>query len=183
MTAETGQPGSLWRKLLDGAVVGLNAIGSLWVFILVLAISADAFGRSFLSAPIHGVVEFVAVSLSVIVFCQLADTIRLGKLTRSDTTLAEMMARRSALGRLVLPAFEFIGALVMAIIIAGTMPILIQSYQRGYYLGTQGIFTFPDWPLKALIVVGAAFAFICFCVRGVHLLRHGRDPVVSRDVE
>jgi len=180
--AETRPPGSFWLRLLDGAVVVLNAIGSLWVFLLVTIISADAFGRSFLSAPILGVVEIVAVSLSVIVFCQLADTIRLGKLTRSDTYLARLMASRSILGKLVLSGFELIGALVMVIIIVGTMPVLVQSYQRGYYIGTRGLFTFPDWPLKAVIVVGAAAALLCFLVRGIHVLRHGRHAG-SREIE
>lgn len=183
MSAETRQPGSFWLRLLDRAVVALNAVGSLWVFLLVLIISADAFGRSFLSAPIMGVVEFVAVSLSVIVFCQLADTIRLGKLTRSDTFLAKLMANRSTMGRLVLSGFEMIGALVMAIIIVGTLPVLVQSYQRGYYIGTRGLFTFPDWPLKALIVLGATAAFLCFFVRGIRLLRHGRHAGTSRGIE
>lgn len=182
MTVQTPPQRSFGERLLDGAVVTLNAVGSLWVFILVLVISADAFGRSFLSRPIHGVVEFVAVSLSVIVFCQLADTIRTGKLTRSDTYLVELLARRSLLGRLTLAGFEAIGAFVMAIIIAGTVPILMQSYQRGYYLGTRGIFTFPDWPLKALIVVGAAAAFLCFVVRCIHVWRRARDAAPSSDI-
>jgi hypothetical protein len=152
-------------------VVALNAIGSLWVLLLVLVISADAFGRSFLSAPIAGVVEFVAVSLAVIVFCQLADTIRLGKLTRSDSFIAQMTQGGSFLGRLSVGGFEILGAVVMIIIIVGTVPLLARSYERGYYIGTRGVFTFPEWPLKALIVFGACAALLCFLRRAFELLR------------
>jgi TRAP-type mannitol/chloroaromatic compound transport system permease small subunit len=151
-------------SLLDRAVVALNAIGSLCVLVLVLAIDADAFGRTFFNLPMAGMIELVGVSLAVIVFCQLADTIRLGKLTRSESFLAEL-ARGKGHGRAIAAGFELLGALVMALIIVGTMPLLIQSYERGYFIGVRGVFTFPDWPVKLLIVVGAVFAFLCFLVR------------------
>jgi TRAP-type mannitol/chloroaromatic compound transport system permease small subunit len=154
--------------VLDRAVVVLNAIGSLWVLFLVLMIDIDAFGRTFFNAPIAGMIEVVAVSLAVIVFCQLADTIRLGKLTRSDTFLAGW-ARGSRGGRLLVAGFELLGAAVMALIIIGTVPLLIQSYQRGYFFGVRGVFTFPDWPVKAVILLGASAALLCFLVRARRL--------------
>ena len=155
-------------SVLDRVVVVMNAIGSLWVLLLVLAIDADAFGRTFLNLPIAGMVEMVAVSLSVIVFCQLADTIRLGKLTRSEALLT-WMARGSWVGRGVVTGFELLGALVMGLIAVGTVPLLIQSYERGYFIGVRGVFTFPDWPVKAIIVVGAVAALLCFLVRARRL--------------
>lgn len=124
-------------------------------------------------------IEIVAVSLAVIVFCQLADTIRLGKLTRSDTFLARM-ARGTRVGRTVVAGFELLGAAVMTLIVVGTVPLLIRAYERGYYYGVPGVFTFPDWPVKAVIVGGAAAALLCFLVRGHRLLlgRHATfgDP-------
>ena len=75
---ETHTPASV--KLLDRAVIVLNAIGSLWVLFLVLIICMDSFGRSFFNRPFDGVNELVAVSMAFIVFCQLPDTVRLGKL-------------------------------------------------------------------------------------------------------
>jgi TRAP-type mannitol/chloroaromatic compound transport system permease small subunit len=153
---------------LDRTVVGLNAIGSLWVLLLVLLINVDAFGRTFFNQPIAGMIEIVAVSLAVIVFCQLADTIRLGKLTRSDALLARM-ARSSRLGRTVVAGFEMFGALVMILIIVGTFPLLLQSYERGYFIGVRGVFTFPDWPVKAVVLLGALAALLCFLVRARRL--------------
>jgi TRAP-type mannitol/chloroaromatic compound transport system permease small subunit len=171
---ETKPPRPSQLSVIDRVVVAMNAIGSLWVLLLVLIICADSFGRSLLDAPIAGVVEFVAVSLAVIVFCQLADTIRLGKLTRSDTYLARMKGSSSILGVLTLVGFEVLGAIVMAIIVVGTFPLAVRSYERGYYIGVQGVFTLPDWPLKALIVLGAALALLCFLVRARTLLREAR---------
>jgi TRAP-type mannitol/chloroaromatic compound transport system permease small subunit len=151
-------------------VAALNAVGSLCVLLLVLAINADALGRTFLNRPIAGMIELVAVSLAVIVFCQLADTIRLGKLTRSDSFVA-VLARGSRVGRAVAAGFELLGATVMALIVVGTVPLLIQSYERGYFIGVRGVFTFPDWPVKALIVLGAMAALLCFLLRTRRLWR------------
>ena len=160
----------------------MNAIGSAGVLLLVLLIDADAFGRTLFNAPIAGMIEVVAVSLAVIVFCQLADTIRLGKLTRSDTYLAQFAAG-SALGRGVVAAFELLGAVAMALILVGMVPLLIQSYQRGYFIGVRGVFTFPDWPMKAVIVIGAAAALLCFLVRAGRLWRGVMQPQADREIE
>jgi TRAP-type mannitol/chloroaromatic compound transport system permease small subunit len=159
---------------LDVIVIALNAVGSLWVLVLVLLICADSFGRSFFNHPIEGVVEMVAVSMAVIVFCQLADTIRLGRLTRSDTLLHLFATRRVPGGRGVLAAFDLLGALVMAMIIYGMTPLVIEAYARGYYLGNRGLFTFPEWPLKGIVVLGAVFALLCFLVRAANAWRSGR---------
>jgi TRAP-type mannitol/chloroaromatic compound transport system permease small subunit len=169
-------------SLLDRVVVVMNAVGSIWVLLLVLLIDADALGRTLFNAPIAGMIEIVAVSLAVIVFCQLADTIRLGKLTRSDTYLAQFAAG-SIVGRGTVAAFELLGALAMVLILAGAVPLLIQSYQRGYFIGVRGVFTFPDWPMKAVIVIGAIAALLCFIVRAVRLWRGEVKPAVDREIE
>ena len=157
----------------DRLVVGLNAIGSLWVLLLVLLICADSFGRSFFRHPIEGVVEMVAVSMAVIVFCQLGDTTRIGRLTRSDTLLALFAHHASWPGRAILATFDLLGALVMAMIVYGMFPLAIEAYERGYYLGNRGIFTFPEWPLKTLIVLGAGITFFCFLIRARRAWRDG----------
>jgi hypothetical protein len=168
--------------LLDRVVIVMNAIGSLWVLLLVVLIDGDAFGRTLFNAPIAGMIELVAVSLAVIVFCQLADTVRLGKLTRSDTYLAQFAAG-AVFGRMVVAGFEVLGAIVMALILLGTVPLLIQSYRREYFIGVRGVFTFPDWPLKAVIVVGAVAALLCFLVRATQIWRGEAKPSVDREIE
>jgi len=155
-------------RLLNVSVVVLNAIGSLWVLLLVLLICADSLGRSFFNHPIDGVTEIVAVTMAVIVFCQLADTVRLGKLTRSDALLSTFQASNAMISRLIVVGFDVLGMAVMAAIIVGTWPLLVESVERGYYIGEQGIFTFPDWPIKAIIVLGSVACLLCFSVRAAN---------------
>jgi TRAP-type mannitol/chloroaromatic compound transport system permease small subunit len=164
--------------LLDRSVAALNAIGSLWVLLLVLLICADSFGRSLFNHPIDGVNELVAVSMAVIVFCQLADTVRLGKLTRSDTFLSRLQASRATAARLAVVGFDILGVFVMGAIIVGTTPLLIESIRRGYYLGEQGVFTIPEWPLKSMVVLGSVACLLCFLLRAV---QHWRMTGGDRD--
>lgn len=151
----------------------MNAVGTFCVLLLVVLIVCDALGRTLFNQPIAGMIEVVAVSLAVIVFCQLADTIRLGKLTRSDSFLAQL-AGGAAFGRAIVAGFELLGAVVMALIAVGTIPLLLQSYARGYYIGIRGVFTFPDWPVKAVVVVGAIAALLCFLVCAYRVWRRPR---------
>jgi TRAP-type mannitol/chloroaromatic compound transport system permease small subunit len=152
-------------RLLDISVIVLNAIGSLWVLLLVILICTDSFGRSFFNHPLDGVTEIVAVTMAVIVFCQLPDTVRLGKLTRSETLLVMFQASNAMIPRMIVVGFDVLGMIVMGAIIVGTWPLLVESFVRGYYIGEHGVFTIPDWPIKAIIVLGSAACFPCFLVR------------------
>lgn len=163
------------RSFFDRLVVLMNSFGTLWVLLLVLVMNCDAFGRSFLDLPIAGVVEIVAISMALIVFCQLPDTIRLGKLTRSDGFVQLWLEGGTRAGRLAVAAIEILGAIFMLLIIIGIFPLMIKAYQDGVYIGTRGVFSFPDWPLKMVIVLGAAVAGICFLIRARRILS-GRSP-------
>jgi TRAP-type C4-dicarboxylate transport system permease small subunit len=162
----------------ERAVFILNAFGSLWVLFIVLLICSDSFGRTFLNHPIEGVNELVAVSMAFIVFCQLPDTVRLAKLTRSDTYLPLLQASGSTICWIIVSGFDLLGMAIMFAIIVGTWPLLIESIERGYYIGEQGIFTFPDWPIKAMIVLGSLMAALVFLFRAVsHWRRSVQDMV------
>jgi len=161
----------------DRAVFILNAFGSLWVLFIVLLICSDSFGRTFFNHPIDGVNELVAVSMAFIVFCQLPDTVRLSKLTRSDTYLPRLEASRVMASRIIVSGFDLLGMAIMIAIIVGTWPLLIESIERGYYIGEQGIFTFPDWPIKGMVVLGSMMAAFVFLFRAAgHWRRSSSNP-------
>jgi hypothetical protein len=109
----------------------------------------------------------VAVSMAFIVFCQLPDTVRLNKLTRSDTYLPRLQASSALVCRLTVCGFDILGAAVMLAIIIGTTPLLLESIERGYYIGEQGIFTIPEWPIKGMVVLGSTSTMLCFLIRAV----------------
>ena len=65
----------------------MNSIGTAWVFVLLIIINLDIGGRALFNHPIRGVPEIVALSIVACVFLQIAHTLKVGRLTRSDILL------------------------------------------------------------------------------------------------
>ena len=86
-------------NLFERWVFSLNGIGTLWIFLIMLLINTDVLLRFLFNAPIDGVTEIVEVSIAGIVFLQLADAIRAGRLTRSDGLFNKIKANKPVLGQ------------------------------------------------------------------------------------
>ncbi len=172
---QSGAPSSS----IDAIITGMNALGSLWIFVLMLMIDADAFGRTFLAHPIHGVNELVEMSLVGIVFMQLADATRRGRLTRSDGFFKFTLRRAPRAGRAMGAVFDFLGVTFMVIILFGAVPDLVEAWQKDFFVGEEGLFTAPEWPIKAVIVLGCSIALLQFLTFGWRYLRPGEGGLVE----
>jgi TRAP-type mannitol/chloroaromatic compound transport system permease small subunit len=160
--------------VFDRLVVGMNALGSFWILLLVLLVTSDALGRTFLNHPIEGTHEMIQISVVGIVFLQLADTIRTGRLTRSDSILGILGLRRPRVAAAMQGAFNVLGAAFMGIGLWGSVPLLKEAIDRGSYIGNDGIFTAPVWPVKTIIVVGLAVCLVQFLRLGLTSFRQAR---------
>lgn len=158
----------------DRLVVGMNALGSFWILVLVLLVTADALGRSFFTHPIVGTHELIQISIVGIVFLQLADAIRTGRLTRADSFLGVLLARARRAGAALECAFFLLGAVYMGIGLWGSIPLLAESIERKSYLGNEGVFTAPVWPVKTIIVLGLAVCMIQFVRLAIAAFRRAR---------
>jgi TRAP-type mannitol/chloroaromatic compound transport system permease small subunit len=171
--------------IFNAAITGMNSLGSIWIFVLMAMIDADAFGRTFLNRPIHGINELVELSLIGIVFMQLGDTTRRGRLTRSDGFFKFALRRAPRIGRVMGAVFDFLGVTFMAIILFGAVPDLIDAWEKDFFVGEIGLFTAPEWPIKAVIVVGCLMTLLQFLVFGWRYLGFGRaapaGPLASID--
>lgn len=170
----TPPTGGVLFSAFNRLVSGMNALGTAWICALMLLINADAFGRTLFAAPIDGVIEMVELSLVGIVFLQLADATRRGRLTRSDGFFNLVMMRKPRVGRYMGAAFDFLGALFMAIIVYGSIPLLLDSIRNDYYVGNEGVFTAPVWPVKTIIVIGCIVTLLQFLVFVWRYLAGGR---------
>jgi len=82
----------IWRSfqaVAERVSMGANAIGTLCVLALVVIVNYDVVARGVFNNPFMGAVEVVQFSLVFIVFLQLPDVVRVGRLTRSDGFLVE----------------------------------------------------------------------------------------------
>jgi TRAP-type C4-dicarboxylate transport system permease small subunit len=170
------QENILFRGLLK-IVAALNSFGSLMILWLVVIINADVFSRFVFNAPIDGVKELVELSIVAIVFLQLPDAVRAGKLIRSDALFQRVIASNPRLGHWMGVLFDFAGAVFFVAILFGGIPLFIDAFDRGYYIGNQGMFMMPVWPVRLILVIGCVatvFVFLTFIVARLKLLLDGR---------
>ncbi|MEM7442729.1 MAG: TRAP transporter small permease [Pseudomonadota bacterium] len=164
-------------RRLDGALnrllTGMNAIGSLWILVLLVIINTDSFGRTLFNEPFTGVAELVELSLIAIVFLQLGDTVRLNRLTRSDGLLTILSRRRPALERVMRICFDLAGAVLMILILVGAWTTMIHAIERGEYFGNQGLFVVPEWPVRVIVVIGTAVCLARFLLSSWLMIRGG----------
>jgi TRAP-type C4-dicarboxylate transport system permease small subunit len=151
-------------RILEIVLSNLNSIGSVWIFVLTILINADAFGRKLFHSPIDGVNEIVELSIVGIVFLQLGDATRKGRLPRSDGLFNFIGRRWPNFGRFHGALFDLLGAVFMGLILYGSIPLFIESYQSDFYIGVEGLFTAPVWPIKLIIVIGCAVTVLQFLV-------------------
>lgn len=158
-------------RLLFRVLAAFNVAGALLVIALLVIINTDSLSRTFLSVSFLGVTEVVELSLVAIVFLQLGDAVRSGRLTRSDGLLTLLGERAPRLRASLHALFDLIAAAFMALIVAGGVPRAIESYQRGEFKGTAQLFTVPEWPVKLIIVAGATAAILALLVSAWRELR------------
>jgi TRAP-type C4-dicarboxylate transport system permease small subunit len=165
MTNETSgasPSGGALSSLLDRVLSSLNALGSLWIFFLMVMVNADVIGRTFFLAPIDGVNEMIELSLVGIVFLQMGDATRHGRLTRSDGFFNFMLRRKPKIGRMMGATFDLLGAFFIGLILWGSTPLLFEAWEGDFYVGQEGVFTAPVWPVKLVIVIGCLVTILLF---------------------
>ena len=149
----------------------LAAIGTLWIFVLMMLVVADVVGRNFLDAPITGVAEFASRSVASIVFLTLAAAICGGRMTRSDFVSRLLGARAPRLVQVLDVANALLGVLLFAALAVIGWPELTRSFQGNEYYGVPGVATMVAWPFRALLVGGAAVASLAYLLSIPALLR------------
>ena len=146
----------------------LGGLGAIWTLGLMVLINVDVFLRWTISAPLPAVPEFVALSITGIVFLQLANALRADRFIKSDA-LAVLVARRyPAFGRLTSFAFNGVGAALFFCIAWATVPIFEKAWRQGTFVGAVGDITFPIWPINLLVIVGAtlvALEYVLYAIR------------------
>ena len=97
-TNETGEESENYRPKnylsFEGLVVFMNAVGSLFIVVIMAMICVDIVSRFVFDHPLSGVKELTEIIIVGVVFLQLAHATRLGKLTRSDAAYGILMRSR-----------------------------------------------------------------------------------------
>lgn len=155
--------------------MGSNAIGTLCVLALVAIVNYDVVARGFFNRPFMGAVEVVQFSLVFIVFLQLPDVVRVGRLTRSDGFLVLLAKRAPTAARWLQAFIDTLAAIFMTLAAYAIWPEFLKNWKTQDFFGVPGVFTAPYWPLKLVIVVSAVLCVLLFVGRIV-----GRPDTVAK---
>ena len=160
------------RRFSYGLVISvMNSIGTAWVFVLLVIINLDIGGRALFNHPVRGVPEIVALSIVACVFLQIAHTLKVGRLTRSDILLNWLQSRHPAVKHILEAVYYLIGGCLMAILFKASIPLFTNAWRIDEYVGAQGDFMAPVWPVKLIILIGCAAGAIQFLLMAVDSLK------------
>ena len=160
-----GTAGRILGRVFDGLISAINAIGTAWIFVIMLLINADVFMRFLFNAPVMGVPLVISMSIIGIVFLQLSDALRNGRFIRNDALLGRMLRDRPKIGHAMEAVYNFGGAVFMALLVWYEWPFLVRNWNENVYAGNEGDFMLPVWPLTRMVVIGSACC-------GLQYLRH-----------
>lgn len=151
-------------RLFDGCNVGLNSIGTIWILLLMVLINFDIFGRFLFNAPVVGTKEIVEFSIVGIVYLQLGHALKSGKMTRADLLFGNLLTHFPRVAHGIGVLINLLGALFVTLIWEGNIDRLLKAWERDYFIGSQGFFTIPLWPLEALLILGCIVISIQFLI-------------------
>ena len=163
-TDGAGHPQSAPLRLFGALISGMNAAGSCWIMVLMLLINAEAISRSAFNQPIIGVIEMIEISVIGIVFMQLADSLRRGVFIRSDGLFNQVMRRKPGAAHMMAIATYSLGAFFMGLILWGSVPFFLNAWNDDWYVGVEGMFTAPRWPIVLIVVVAVLVTMIQFLI-------------------
>jgi TRAP-type mannitol/chloroaromatic compound transport system permease small subunit len=160
-----GSSGGGMGRAFDAFVSAINAVGTVWIFVLMVLINSDVFMRYLFNAPVMGVPLIISMSIIGIVFLQLPDALRNGRFIRNDALIAKMLERRPRVGHTLEAVYNFAGFLFMAVLVWYEWPFLVKNWTANTYAGNEGDFILPVWPLTLTVVIGSVAC-------GIQYLRH-----------
>jgi TRAP-type mannitol/chloroaromatic compound transport system permease small subunit len=181
------EPAAGRGRLSFGAVTAvLSAAGTSWILVLMVLICSDVVSRGLFNEPILGVAEMVQFSIVGIVFLQLAETLRIGAMTRTDVLLGKLLREVPRVGHALQCAFHATGAALFAIIFATSWPLMRQAFANSEFYGTTGGAQIPIGPLKVIILIGCAAVVIQFVLlawRDLRVVLGGEPPPAEAPTE
>ena len=156
-----------FRHVLQGILNLVAAVGTVWIFLLMLLIVADVLGRNFFQFPIIGVAEIAARSVVAIVFLLLPAAALNGSLIRADFLLMFMRRCSEKVVHLLDGLFTLIGALLFAAVAISAWPDTYGALQTSEFFGVRGVWTLPTFPFRLIVVMGAAATSFALLVSAI----------------
>ena len=156
-----------WGALVDG----LGAVGSLMIVALMLVICADVLSRNIMGSSLPLVSELGALMVVMIVYLQLATTIRHDRLARADVFYTGFREKHPRKGAALGAIFDLAGVWMIGVMALATLDMLTRDMTTNQFIGISGVMTLPTWPFRAAILAGMAIGGLQFILQMLGALR------------
>ncbi len=161
----------LLRGFISGhekLIFGMNVMGTVWIFLLILLVVADVAGRIFFRSPIAGTAELCKTANPGIAFLQVTYVLWLGSHIRTTV----LLDRVSSWWRMCLDILAATtGIFMFAAIFYSNLSMTWVALKIWEYEG-EGALRVPTAPIRVMILVGSACMIVQF-------LRHIHGYIVS----
>lgn len=154
-------------KRLVTFVATLNAVATVWIFLIMFLTTADVLGRVFFNAPITGTPELIKVSLVGIIFMQLPHTFWMNRHIRSELILSKL----GPINRELFNSLAYLmGAAVFFGILVTSWSATVTSWEILEYEG-EGALRVPVYPIRTIILLGSLVTSVLLTVRFIQNIR------------
>jgi tripartite ATP-independent transporter DctM subunit len=182
VTVEKGEAPNLFRRF--SAVFSqftslMNSVGTLWVFAIMFFICADIISTQGFNFPLRGVPELVAYSLVGAVYLQLAHSLHVGRFTRAEMFIEPLESKRPIAAAIFNTVFSLAGIFVFVLIANGGYIKFLEAWPDLRF-GVEGEFTIIVWPLRVIILFGAAVVAIKYFILTVESLFRIKQQFAAR---
>lgn len=147
-------------KILDHLIYRITLvsgmIGTYMIFALMIIILVDIGGRIFFQAPLAGTPEIVKNSIVIIVFLQLAYTMRRNRHVRSSLVLNKLHPKIKTIIEVI---SSLLGAFIFLSLIMTSWGFMITSFIAKEF-EMAGSLKIPTYPVRMSIVIGSFLMFV-----------------------
>jgi len=148
------------RRAYEGLLTGLNVIGAIWTFIMMLIIVYDVVAREFFNAPFAGTAEIIRNTIVIILFFQIAHVLRKGHHIRTNVIYDRLPLK----GKQILLALTcLLGAVLFGFMAYVSWEPAVDALVNKHYEG-EGAMRVPTFPARFAIVIGSALMCIQYLV-------------------
>lgn len=170
-----------WLRWLQGMLNAVAAVGTIWIFAIMLLIVADVVGRNFLGSPITGVAEIAARSVVAIVFLMLPAAVLSGTLIRADFLLRLLELRSARAPHVIDMVFGVFGAVLLSLVATAAWPDTVGAWRNSEFFGVRGVWTLPTLPFRLIVVFGSAASALAFAATVFVSFSNFRNPKANSD--
>ena len=170
-----------WKRAIDNTTMALNIAGTILIMVIMVIVNMDVIGRGLFDAPLKGVPEILSMSIVAIVFLQISDAFRAGRVTRSDTLLDFLAKKNARLKHFFIFLFCVLSNFIMSVLLLHSWKFFVKAWDKNTFVGTIGVFEFPIWPVKLIIVVGCVMLIIQIAILAMESLYH--SFIAKKDVK